>query len=121
RPGALYGYRVHGPYEPSAGHRFNPHKLLLDPYAKSLAGKLRWTDAHYGYRYGSGRGDLSFDRRDNARFLPKARVVDTAFTWGDDRPPRRPWSDTIIYELHVRGFTRRHPAVPEPLRGTFAG
>jgi len=121
RPGLLYGYRVHGPYDPSRGHRFNPHKLLLDPYAKALVGHLRWSDAHFGYRVGSNREDLSFDRRDNARGMPKCRVIDPAFTWGSDRRPQTPWTDTIIYEAHVRGLTKLHPDVPVPLRGTFAG
>jgi len=119
-PGLLYGYRVHGPYEPGAGHRFNPNKLLLDPYAKALTGHLRWSDAHFGYRVGSPREDLSFDRRDNARGMPKCKVVDDAFTWGDDQPPAVPWGEIIIYETHVRGTTMRHPMVPEHLRGTFA-
>ncbi len=118
-PGLLYGYRVHGPYEPAAGHRFNPHKLLIDPYAKALHGRLQWSDAHFGYRVGSPRDDLSFDRRDNARGMPKCRVVDDAFTWGDDRPPGVPPGEKIIYETHVRGMTIRHPDVPEHLRGTF--
>jgi glycogen operon protein len=121
RPGLLYGYRVHGPYTPEQGHRFNPHKLLIEPYAKHLEGPLRWSDAHFAYRIGSRREDLSFDRRDNAAGMPKCRVVDPAFTWGGDRPPRIPWHDMVIYELHVRGFTMRHPDVPEPLRGTYAG
>jgi glycogen operon protein len=121
RPGLLYGYRVHGPYKPEAGLRFNPHKLLIEPYAKSLAGALKWSDAHFGYRIGSPRGDLSFDRRDNAAGMPKCRVVDPAFTWGEDRSPRVPWHDTVIYELHVRGFTVNHPEVPPQLRGTYAG
>ena len=121
RPGQLYGYRVHGPYDPKNGHRFNPHKLLLDPYAKALHGTLRWSDAHYGYQVGHPEADLSFDTRDNAGGMPKCRIVDTAFTWGEDRRPRRPWHETIIYELHVRGFTTLHPEVPVPLRGTFAG
>lgn len=121
RPGLLYGYRVHGPYRPEEGHRFNPHKLLIEPYAKHLEGSLKWSDAHFSYRIGSRREDLSMDRRDNAAGMPKCRVVDPAFTWGDDRPPRIPWHDTVIYELHVRGFTMRHPDVPEPLRGTYAG
>ncbi|MGE5475628.1 MAG: glycogen debranching protein GlgX [Bacteroidales bacterium] len=120
-PGQLYGYRVHGPYQPQAGHRFNAHKLLLDPYAKSLRGGLRWTDAHFAYRLGSPREDLSFDRRDNARAMPKCEVVDTAFTWGDERRPRTHWAHTVIYEMHVRGHTMRHPEVPERRRGTFAG
>jgi glycogen debranching enzyme GlgX len=121
RPGQLYGYRVHGPYEPENGHRFNPNKLLIDPYAKSLAGDVVWNDAHFGYRVGDGNADLSFDTRDSAPFMPKCRVVDTAFTWGEDRPPRTEWSESIIYEMHVRGFTMRHPAIDESLRGTFAG
>lgn len=121
RPGLLYGYRVHGPYEPERGHRFNHHKLLIDPYAKALTGNLRWSDAHFGYRVGAKKEDLSFDIRDNASGVPKCRVIDSAFTWGDDRPPRVPWDKTIIYELHVRGFTMNHPDVPPALRGTFAG
>ncbi len=119
RPGLRYGYRVHGPYEPGNGHRFNPYKLLLDPYAKAYSGALRWSDAHFGYRMGTPRADLSLDRRDNASGMPKCVVVDTAFSWGDDRPPRRPWRDTIIYETHVRGFTMQYPGVPAPMRGTF--
>jgi isoamylase len=121
RPGQLYGYRVHGPFEPARGMRFNAKKLLLDPYAKSIRGQLRWSDAHFGYRIGHSRGDLSLDRRDNARGMPKCEVVDPAFTWGDDRPPRTPWHETVIYELHVKGFTMNHPNVPPPLRGTYAG
>jgi isoamylase len=119
RPGLKYGYRVHGPYDPAHGHRFNAHKLLLDPYAKQLAGAVRWSDAHFGYRIGTPRGDLSFDRRDNASGMPKSVVVDTAFTWGDDRPPQTPWRDTVVYELHVRGFTMQFPGVPPTMRGTF--
>ncbi|MBC5810221.1 MAG: glycogen debranching protein GlgX [Candidatus Eremiobacteraeota bacterium] len=121
RPGLRYGYRVYGPHDPSAGHRFNEHKLLIDPYARALAGPLRWSDAHFGYRVGSSRADLSFDRRDNASLVPKSVVVDNAFTWSGDRPPQRAWRDTIVYEAHVRGFTMRHPGVPLNLRGTFLG
>jgi glycogen operon protein len=121
RPGTVYGYRVHGPFEPRAGHRFNPYKLLMDPYAKRLMGSLRWSDAHFGYRIGSPRGDLSLDRRDSAPGMPKCVVVDPAFTWGRDRPLAIPWEKTILYELNVRGFTRLHPDVPAPARGTFAG
>jgi isoamylase len=121
RPGLLYGYRVHGPYDPAQGHRFNPNKLLIEPYAKHIEGELRWSDAHFGYRVGHPKADLSFDRRDNAAGMPKSRVIDPAFTWGDDRPPRVPWHDTVIYELHVRGFTKLHPEVPRELRGTYAG
>ncbi|WP_119681367.1 glycogen debranching protein GlgX [Indioceanicola profundi] len=121
RPGLAYGYRVHGPFEPLAGHRFNPAKLLLDPYAKAHVGNLRWSDALFSYRMGAARQDLTLDRRDSAPAMPKCRVVDPAFTWGHDRPPRVPWDRTIFYETHVRGHTMRHPAVPPHLRGTFAG
>ncbi|HEX8989208.1 MAG TPA: glycogen debranching protein GlgX [Rhodocyclaceae bacterium] len=121
RPGLLYGYRVHGPYEPKAGHRFNPAKLLLDPYARDIVGSVRWSDAHFGYRVGHRSGDLSLDRRDSAAGMPKCRVVDTAFTWGDDRPPCTPWNETLICELHVKGFTQLHPDIPPALRGTYAG
>ena len=119
RPGLRYGYRVYGPYEPALGHRFNPNKLLIDPYARSLSGTLRWSDANFGYRVGAPRGDLSFDRRDNASGMPKSVVVDTAFTWGDDRAPRTSWRDTVIYETHVRGFTMQYPGIPPTMRGTF--
>ncbi|WP_180284211.1 glycogen debranching protein GlgX [Azospirillum oleiclasticum] len=121
RPGTVYGYRVHGPYDPAAGHRFNPNKLLLDPYAKQLVGALRWSDAHFGYRVGAARGDLSFDRRDSAAGMPKCMVVDPAFTWGSDRRLGTPWDSTILYETHVRGYTMRHPEVPQRVRGTFSG
>jgi isoamylase len=121
RPGQAYGYRVYGPYEPERGHRFNPNNLLLDPYAKTITGQLKWSDAHFGYRLGAKREDLSFDKRDSGPGMPKCRVVDTAFTWDNDRPPDIPWEDTVIYEMHVRGFTIRHPDIPPPLRGTYAG
>src|SRR5579864_4721284 len=121
RPGLLYGYRVYGPYDPERGHRFNPHKLLIEPYAKHLQGSLVWSDAHFGYRLGHPKADLSFDRRDSAAGTPKSRVIDPAFTWGDDAPPRIPWHDTIIYEAHVRGLSKLHPEVPPQLRGTYAG
>ncbi|MBU3989562.1 MAG: glycogen debranching protein GlgX, partial [Gammaproteobacteria bacterium] len=121
RPGLLYGYRVHGPYDPARGHRFNPNKLLIEPYAKDIVGQVRWSDAHFGYRIGHRNEDLSFDRRDNAAGMPKCRVIDPAFTWGEDRAPNVPWSDMVVYELHVRGFTINHPEVPPPLRGTYAG
>jgi isoamylase len=119
--GTLYGYRVYGPYEPERGHRFNHHKLLIDPYAKQLFGYVRWTDANFGYRLGSPRADLSFDRRDNAAAMPKCVVVDTAFTWGEDRRLYTRWHEMIVYEMHVRGFTIKHPLVPPEYRGTFAG
>jgi isoamylase len=121
RPGTLYGYRVYGPYEPRSGHRFNPNKLLLDPYARAIYGRFLQTDAIFGYRVGSAREDLSFDRRDSARAMPKCRVVDGSFQWGEDRAPNIAWSDSVIYETHVRGFTMLHPALPHPLRGTCAG
>ncbi|MFA5028445.1 MAG: glycogen debranching enzyme GlgX, partial [Candidatus Methylomirabilota bacterium] len=121
RPGQRYGYRVHGPFEPASGHRFNPAKLLLDPYAKAVDGTLRWDDALFGYQIGHPEADCSRDERDSAPHMPKSVVIDPAFTWGDDRPPRIPWNETIIYELHVKGFTARHPDVPGPLRGTYAG
>ncbi len=120
-PGLVYGYRVHGPWAPERGHRFNPNKLLLDPYAKEIRGSLRWSDALYAYRVGSGREDLSFDRRDSAPAMPKAVVIDPAFTWGSKRRPGTPFAETVIYEAHVKGMTRLHPEVPPPLRGTFAG
>jgi isoamylase len=121
RVGQLYGYRVYGPYDPKAGHRFNHHKLLLDPYAKAEQGTIRWDDAVFAYKVGDPKGDLSFDERDSAPFMPKSRVIDPAFTWGRDRPAQRPWDETIVYEMHVKGFTMQHPDVPEETRGTFAG
>ena len=121
RPGQLYGYRVYGPYAPAQGHRFNHYKLLLDPYGKQVQGAIRWSDSHFGYRVGHKNEDLSFDRRDNAAGMPKNRVIDSAFTWGADTPPRISWHETLIYELHVKGFTKSHPDVPEVLRGTYAG
>lgn len=121
RPGQLYGYRVHGPYQPEEGYRFNPAKLLIDPYAKAIAGTVRWSDALFAYRIGDSSEDLTRDDRDSAVNIPKCVVVDPAFAWGDDRLPRTPWHETIIYELHVKGFTARHPDIPEKLRGTYAG
>ncbi len=121
RPGQLYGYRVHGPYEPEHGHRFNPAKLLIDPYAKAIVGELRTSDALLGYRAGSGREDLSMDHRDSAFAMPKSRVVDSTFAWENDRPGRLSSPHAVIYEAHVRGVTRRHPGVPPALRGSFLG
>jgi glycogen operon protein len=119
-PGTVYGYRAHGPYEPTKGHRFNPTKLLLDPYAKQLVGNVTWSDALFGYRVGNQRADLTMDRRDSAAAMPKALVVDDrAFQWGGDRRPERPWGDTIIYEAHLKGLTKQHEEVPGPIRGTF--
>jgi len=121
RPGLVYGYRVHGPYDPARGLRFNHNKLLLDPYAKQIQGDVRWSDANFSYKVGHQREDLSFDRRDSASGMPKGIVIDPAFTWGADQPPRIPWHESVIYELHVKGFTMRHPDVPPNLRGTYAG
>ncbi len=120
RPGQLYGYRAFGPYEPRHGHRFNPHKLLLDPYARQISGELRWSDVLFGYRVGAGRADLTFDRRDSAPAMPKSVVVDDSFHWGDDRPPCVPWERTVIYEAHVRGLTMLREDIAPRERGTFA-
>jgi isoamylase len=121
KPATVYGYRVHGPYEPEKGHRFNPNKLLLDPYACGHTGDLKWDPAIFGYKMET-TDDLTFDERDSAPFMPKCVVVDPAFQWSEARCHRRiPWDDTIVYELHLRGFTKQHPKVPDKLRGTFAG
>jgi isoamylase len=119
-PGQLYGYRVHGPYAPHAGHRFNPRKLLLDPYAKVIGRPTRWHDSLFGFRVGSPDDSLP-DDRDSGPYAPLAAVVDDAFTWGNDHPLRTPWRETIIYEVHVKGYTQLHPHVPENLRGTYLG
>jgi glycogen operon protein len=119
RPGQLYGYRVHGPYEPEKGHRFNPHKLLIDPYATAISGTIKWSDALYGYPIGDTEEDLIVDTRNSAGGMPKCVVIDRAFAWGEDRPRRMPWNRTIIYEAHVRGLTMRHPGIPEEIRGTY--
>ena len=119
--GQLYGLRAQGPYAPEEGHRFNPNKLLLDPYAKGLAGRLRWSDAVMGYKIGSPRADLSFDTRDSAFAVPKSVVVDPGFFWGNDKAPQIPMADTVIYEAHVRALTMRRPDLQAPLRGTYAG
>jgi isoamylase len=121
RPGTLYGYRVYGPYDPLNGHRFNPKKLVIDPYAKHLVGPMRWSDALFGYRLDHADRDLILDRRDSAAGMLKCKVLDPEFTWGDDKPLRTPWHDTVIYELHVKGFTNCHPDIPTPLQGTYAG
>ncbi len=120
KPGQLYGYRVYGPYEPNQGLRFNANKLLVDPYTKAIARTTRWDDALFGYTIGSPDADLSFDARDSAPFSPFGAVLDPTLTWGDDRPPRTPWHRTVIYEMHVKGFTKLNPLVPEPARGTYA-
>jgi glycogen operon protein len=119
-PGQVYGYRVYGLYQPKHGHRFNPNKLLLDPYARRLVGALRWSDALFGYRIGSPRADLSYDRRDSAPAVPKGVVTGEIFDWGDVRQPQIPWSESVIYEAHLRGLTMRLEGIPERLRGTAA-
>jgi isoamylase len=119
--GQLYGYRVHGPYKPEEGQRFNPAKLLMDPYAKAVAGKVNWDFPLFGYRLGDERQDLSCDSQDDAPGVPKGVVVSSHFDWQNDRGPGTPLSESVIYEVHVKGFTARHPAVPERLRGTYAG
>ncbi len=121
RPGQRYGYRVHGSYDPYSGHRFNPNKLLVDPYARALDRSFAWTDLACSYDVGDPREDLSFDARDSAAAMPKGIVTDETFDWGNDAPPNTPLAETVIYELHPRGYTMRHPAVPMAERGTFAG
>jgi len=121
RPGQLYGYRVHGPYAPEQGHRFNPAQLLIDPYAKAITGSIEWDDALFAYQLKDPAYDLSWNPADSAPFVPKSVVVDSSFAWGDDRHPRVPWNRTVIYEAHVRGMTMLHPDVPDKLRGTYLG
>ena len=120
-PGQLYGYRVFGPYDPGRGHRFNPHKLLLDPYAKAISGTIKWHDALFGYVIGHPDGDLSYSTVDSAPYVPKSVVVDHYFDWEDDKLPNVPYHKTIIYETQVKGFTKIHPDIPEEIRGTYAG
>ena len=119
-PGLIYGFRAHGLYEPHNGHRFNPHKLLLDPYARQISGALHWSDSLFGYRVQSARSDLSLDRRDSSAAMPKAVVTNPQFDLGGDKRPLIPWSETVIYEAHVRGFTKLLEHVPPTQRGTFA-
>ena len=120
-PGTLYGYRVYGPYEPNVGHRFNPYKLLMDPYAKAIDGKVNWVGEVFGYALDHDDEDLSCDIRDSAPFVPKSMVIDDRFDWEGDQQLLTPWHQTTIYELHVKGFTKLHPNVPEELRGTYSG
>lgn len=120
-PGVLYGYRVHGPYAPEQGHRFNPNKVILDPYAKAIGRRLKWADELFAYGIGNPAEDLSFDDRDNAAAAPLALVADARFDWAGDKPPKIPWHRTLIYELHVKGFTQLHPQVPFNVRGTYEG
>jgi isoamylase len=121
RPGKRYGFRVHGPYDPSRGHRCNPAKLLLDPYAKAIEGSVRWNRAIFPYPLGDPDLDLAPDHTDSAPFMPKSVVIDPWFQWADDRRLRTPWHETVIYEVHVKGFTHGHPDIPPDLRGTYAG
>ena len=119
QPGLVYGLRAHGPYDPRNGHRFNPHKLLLDPYARQLTGPVNWSDALFGYRLNHARADLSLDRRDSAPAMPKAVVVeDLPFNWGNSKPPRTAWADSVIYEVHLRGVSMQREDLRQPLRGT---
>src|SRR5262249_32699271 len=118
RPGQLYGYRVDGPYEPTHGHRFNANKVLLDPYAKAIAGRVDWAEEMFGYTIGNEAADLSFDARDNAARVPKSVVVDSRFAWENDGKPMRNLDESVIYEMHVKGFSKLWEAIPEKLRGT---
>lgn len=120
RPGQLYGYRVHGPYDPMNGHRFNPAKLLIDPYARAIAGTIHWNDSLFGYKIGNKDEDLKMDKTDSAPYIPKSVVVDDQFDWQGDKPPKIPYHQSIIYETHVKGFTKMHPDIPEALKGTYA-
>jgi glycogen operon protein len=120
KPGQLYGYRVHGPYDPSNGHRFNPAKLLIDPYTKAIAGTIEWDDSLFGYEVGNADEDLQMSHTDSAPFIPKCVVIDEQFDWQGDKAPKIPYHLSIIYETHVRGFTRLHPGIPEEIRGTYA-
>jgi isoamylase len=119
--GQLYGYRIHGPFEPERGERSNPAKLLIDPYARALAGRLNWDAPVFAYKLGDSQGDLSLDDRDDAWGVPKSVVTTSHFDWENDRPPMTPVHDSVLYELHVKGFTAQHPDIPEELRGTYAG
>lgn len=121
RPGLIYGYRVHGPFDPERGHRFNPNKLLLDPYAKALHGTFHWSETHFAYKMGYPQADLTFDGRDNANKMLKSQVALHEFDWSDENRPDVPWPETIVYEVHVKGFTAQHPEVPKHLRGTYQG
>jgi glycogen operon protein len=120
-PGQAYGYRIDGPYDPERGLRFNPSKLLLDPYARAVVGSVDWTGPIFGYRIGDPAADLSFSNEDDAQAVQKGIVIDETFDWGDDVQPDTPLHESVIYELHVKGFTKLHPGVPEELRGTYAG
>src|SRR5690606_33776489 len=118
-PGTRYGFRVHGPYEPERGLRFNPAKLLLDPYAKAIDGKVAWNDTVYAYDLEDPDDDLAISDTPNDASVPKAIVMDTSYDWGDDEPLGTSWYETVIYEVHVKGFTQQHPDIPEEIRGTY--
>jgi isoamylase len=120
KPGQLYGYRVHGPYDPENGFRFNPNKVLIDPYARAIAGSIQWNDALFGYAIDDEKGDLSFSELDSAPFIPKSVVVDDTFDWEEDKNPKIPYHKSVIYETHVRGFTITHPDIPENIRGSYS-
>jgi glycogen operon protein len=120
KPGQLYGYRIEGPYSPQEGHRFNPYKLLIDPYAKAISGTINWHDSLFGYKIGDPAQDLSYSEEDSAPYIPKSVVVDDYFDWEDDKFPKTPYNATIIYEMHVKGFTKQHPDIPADIRGTYA-
>src|SRR5688572_29101118 len=120
KPGQLYGFRAHGSYEPMNGLRYNPNKLLIDPYAKAISSPVRWNDALFGYIMGHPQEDLSFSETDSAPFAPRSVVIDPNFNWEGDQPPKIPYHKTIIYETHIRGFTKTHPDIPEEIRGTYA-
>ena len=121
KAGQLYGYRVYGPYAPHEGMRYNPHKIVIDPYGKAVGRNVRWSDSMFGYRLGDPAGDLSFDSRDNSADCPLSAVIDDTFRWGNDKPLRTPWNKTFIYEMHVKGFTHLNKAIPANIRGTYAG
>ncbi|HEY4730416.1 MAG TPA: alpha-amylase family glycosyl hydrolase, partial [Myxococcales bacterium] len=118
-PGQRYGYRVHGPWEPEKGLRCNPHKLLIDPYARAIEGHPKWDEAVYPYR--PGQDDLVLNGADSGPFMPRSVVTNPYFDWSDDRAPKHPWHETVVYEVHVKGFTQRHPDVPEEHRGKYLG
>src|SRR5262249_44941595 len=121
-PGQRYGYRVYGPYDPARGHRFNPDKLLIDPYAKAIEGPIRWDAANlFAYVPDGEDADLEPDDEDDVDAIPKCVVIDESFDWEGDRRLETPWHETVIYEMHVKGFTKRHPAVREEIAGTYGG
>ncbi|HUR64877.1 MAG TPA: glycogen debranching protein GlgX, partial [Chitinophagaceae bacterium] len=119
-PGQMYGYRAHGTYDPLNGYRYNPNKLLIDPYAKAISQPVFWNDALFGYIMGHPDEDLSFSTIDSAPFAPRSVVIDTSFDWEGDKPPRIPYHKTVIYETHIKGLTQTHPDIPENMRGTYA-